>query len=952
MTTPTSIGRYQIRHEIGRGGMATVFQAYDPQMDRDVAIKVLPRAYMHDPTFRGRFEREAETVAKLDHPNIVPVYEFGEDDRQPYLVMRLMQGGSLTERLQKGPMSFAQALPILQVLASALDTAHRSGVVHRDLKPDNILFDQFDVPYLTDFGIAKLAESNATLTGVGAIGTPEYMSPEQVQGSQQLDGRSDVYALGIILYEMLAGVRPFSAESGIALLIQHVNKNIPNIVERNSSLPRATQDLIERALAKSPSARFQSAGALYSAATQVASGKSLGKRRVPVFALASAALVLLGGITAFLLITGTSRAPSNLVNTESILAAEIKPTAAIASTETGQPEQPELTEVSAVATSTIAPTLPPATNTPQSTATAILLETSEPVQTTVAPTPTAASSNAVRITRLNVDLLAPVDYITQPAGTALSQPTLPSWMTGLNKVENRNRTASFEYRNSGGELVSNSRIDIPNYFERDSELSQLAWSSTGEYVAAAGGPNGSGDILILNAATGDVERWLAGHPSNEARGEFFLPHDIAWSSDGTRLASTGDDGTIRIWDATYWDERRNQELLTIGVKGGLSADIDWSPNNDVIASYEHDGVIRFYSALSGSLLFWIADADPTSCTRDCDRLFDFSADGSTIRLEGRRDIAWRVVDAPNVAETVGDIEPIDLENFGRMARTASLGAGHVRSIDFAPNSQLLAIAATRGVYFYSTQTWQEAYFLPTDTPPHTIQFTSDSQAIAISFISPKVGIAEIWSFADETLLHSWSAHPIPIKDMVMAPNGEILATTSLDAVKLWKLPDPELFRTFNANDAKLAYSRDNTLAAFDDGSGLLLKEVIDNKLVAGGVPINAAASEIDFANTTGYSFMLTVDRNSAQLWNTKSAHLHRSLDVAELDVRDGVLSPINRLLFLATRNQLHVWNALSGEHLAIFSHKWQPNELKISNDGSALAVMTTTGRVEIWQVSK
>ncbi|HUM67746.1 MAG TPA: serine/threonine-protein kinase [Chloroflexota bacterium] len=173
-----SLGRYEIKSELGRGGMATVYLAHDPRFGRDVALKVINQALRDDPSLRGRFEREARTVATLEHSAIVPVYDFGEDDEQLYLVMRYMPGGSLADRIQSRPFTPPELLPIFRRIGSALDHAHRQGVIHRDLKPGNILFDQYNNAFLSDFGIVKLTQETADLTGSGVIGTPAYMSPE------------------------------------------------------------------------------------------------------------------------------------------------------------------------------------------------------------------------------------------------------------------------------------------------------------------------------------------------------------------------------------------------------------------------------------------------------------------------------------------------------------------------------------------------------------------------------------------------------------------------------------------------------------------------------------------------------------------------------------------------------------------------------------------------------
>jgi serine/threonine protein kinase/Tol biopolymer transport system component len=260
-STPTSFGRYQIKTEIGRGGMAVVYHALDPRFGREVAIKVLPHQFLFDPQFRERFEREAKTVAMLEHDAIVPVYDFGEEDGQPFIVMRYMAGGSLEQRLKRGPMPLQEIVPVFTRLAGALDVAHAAGVIHRDLKPGNILFDRYNKAFLSDFGIARLTQAGfATMTGSAIVGTPTYMSPEQVEGEKDLDGRSDVYALGVVLFQMLTGNAPYQASTPAKVLIMHLMEPVPRITKVNADLTPEFDTLIERAMAKGRDQRFQTAG--------------------------------------------------------------------------------------------------------------------------------------------------------------------------------------------------------------------------------------------------------------------------------------------------------------------------------------------------------------------------------------------------------------------------------------------------------------------------------------------------------------------------------------------------------------------------------------------------------------------------------------------------------------------------------------------------------------------
>jgi serine/threonine-protein kinase len=275
MVKPRFIGRYEIERELGRGGMAVVYLARDPLMNRHVAVKVLPRQFTFDPGFLQRFHREAQVIATLEHPAIVPVYDFGEHDGQPYIVMRYMPGGSLADRLEKGPLAPAEAARILEHLAPALDEAHARGIIHRDLKPANILFDHRDRPYLCDFGIVKLSEGSTTaLTASGGIlGTPAYMSPEQARGNVALDGRTDVYSLGVILFEMLTGAWPYEADTPMGLAMMHVLEPVPRVLDRRPNLPPDCQRIITGAMAKDRDQRFPTAAALAAAAACLTGAK-------------------------------------------------------------------------------------------------------------------------------------------------------------------------------------------------------------------------------------------------------------------------------------------------------------------------------------------------------------------------------------------------------------------------------------------------------------------------------------------------------------------------------------------------------------------------------------------------------------------------------------------------------------------------------------------------------
>ena len=261
----TKLGPYEITEEIGKGGMATVFRAYQPSMDRHVAVKVIRASLLGDAVGRDRFQREARLIAKLEHPHLLPIYDFDGAHDPPYIVMRFLEGGTLKQVMEADPLPSEEMLYLLKQVASALDYAHRQGVVHRDLKPSNIMIDREGNAFIADFGIARVSDAPKDLTGTGnVIGTPGYMAPEQARGQAEVDGRADVYSLGVIVYELLAGRGPFERASPLEELMAHVQEPVPDIREANPELGAEVNRVIQRALAKGKDERYPTAGELVS----------------------------------------------------------------------------------------------------------------------------------------------------------------------------------------------------------------------------------------------------------------------------------------------------------------------------------------------------------------------------------------------------------------------------------------------------------------------------------------------------------------------------------------------------------------------------------------------------------------------------------------------------------------------------------------------------------------
>ncbi|HEX3052191.1 MAG TPA: serine/threonine-protein kinase, partial [Aggregatilineaceae bacterium] len=274
------VGQYELRYILGIGGMSVVYSGYQINLKREVAVKILSPQLALQPDYIERFTREAETAARLEHPHIVPVYDYGTEDGLTYVVMRLLTGGTLAQRMAQRaetsePLpSLGELSTLLTQLASALDYAHSQGVLHRDIKPSNIMFDNQGTAYIVDYGIAKLLESTSTLTGTGvSMGTPSYMSPEQWR-AEDLSPATDQYALGAMMYLLLTGEPPFKAPTPYALMHKHLHElpTPPQVVRPD--VPDAVAHVLGRAMAKKAADRFPTCTAFSEAFGQAIQGST------------------------------------------------------------------------------------------------------------------------------------------------------------------------------------------------------------------------------------------------------------------------------------------------------------------------------------------------------------------------------------------------------------------------------------------------------------------------------------------------------------------------------------------------------------------------------------------------------------------------------------------------------------------------------------------------------
>ena len=289
----TIFGSFRIGRLLGKGGMGAVYEARETSpLARTVALKILPREFLHDRTFAQRFSREARIVASLEHPNIVPIYASGIEAGVPWLSMRIFTGGQLATLLSGGPLDRARAARVVREVADALDYAHARGVVHRDVKPTNILLDEAGRSYVCDFGLAHVAQGSAEWSSTGVlIGTPLYMAPERAEGAA-VDRSCDIYSLGVVTYEMLTGAPPFRGSTVLSVLVQHVNAPVP--VPPRDIVPEPVFAVVRTALAKHPGERWPTASAFAGALDESCRSTS---RSVPISraaAVAASSILLLG----------------------------------------------------------------------------------------------------------------------------------------------------------------------------------------------------------------------------------------------------------------------------------------------------------------------------------------------------------------------------------------------------------------------------------------------------------------------------------------------------------------------------------------------------------------------------------------------------------------------------------------------------------------------------------
>jgi serine/threonine-protein kinase len=449
--------------------MGVVYRAYQPSLAREVALKVLPRWFAAQPGFTERFKDEARAAARLHHPNIVIIHDVRESDGWHYIVMQLLRGQTLEAIMRQQPLPIARSLSIASQIASALDYAHAQGIVHRDVKPANIIVDADDRATLTDFGIARIAEQTVQRTITGTmLGTPEYMAPEQAEG-RAITRAADEYALACVLYEMLAGHPPFESETPMGVLLQHAHTPPPRLSLTRTGLPSALDGVFQRGLAKEPARRFQTCGELVRAVTEALQGRA-GAATSPGRSAAVAAAIAVGAL---------------LLTSAVVLATRG-------------------TSVPPIAASTAQPTSQPAIGQPTPTATPRAIPTAIAATPTSGATALPAAATSSPPTPLPTRALPPT---VAPPVAPTTPPATPTGSLVLVRANQQNGKDLFRVRLSDGrpELqLTNGPAATWNWAP--------AISCDGQWLAFATGTSGSSDIAVMRP-DGSQRQVIAHSPS-------------------------------------------------------------------------------------------------------------------------------------------------------------------------------------------------------------------------------------------------------------------------------------------------------------------------------------------------------------------------------------------------------------------------------------------------------
>lgn len=971
-------GRYKIINKLGVGGMGAVYRAHDPHFKRDVALKVMDRRLTHDPKFLDRFKREAQVMAQIEHNGIVTIYDYGEDSEELYLVMQLMEGGTLTERISGGPLTVPEATRILKQIAHALDYTHQQGLVHRDLKPDNILFNSQGAAQIGDFGIVKMAGSQATLTEGNIVGTPAYISPEQVQGNVHIDGRADIYALGVILFQMLTGTQPYQGTTPLQVIMKHITEPVPSIIRANPQLPLGCETVIRKAMHKNPTGRYRSVAEMVTDLENVHTLELIPEAEPPSLYPAKAGTrrgflgIALVSVIAAAIILGTAAA--------FLLPISPSPTPVPTATQRGVAVQPSPTP------SPIVSPLPSPTATPIPLEALVASPTPQPSPTlapTITPTPTPVQQilSVANVTELTIAnhleganntfnhvAISPDESqlaIASSAGIMLYQ--LPDLLQTQTIVVENGTPLEVAWSRDGRYLASSTANAVLIW-------ETTAWQATAQLagvsaVALAWSP--VNDTLLMGMSGGQIQLWDITETEVQVSWDDHNSAitQLAWMPDGTSFASGSGDNFVRI-------RALNEERATPVYRQDGALGLAWSPEGSVLAMAGGDGYVRLANASGNEA-------------------------GSLFLGTGLTGVVW--LDGNTLATGSEDGRIHTWQTGSRQATPVSEHHASVQQLLWLPNhEQLLSVGGRDQTMRLWDHAQNEAITVSFDFVSYdlatVVAWSPDSSRLAVGTDN---GTVQVWSPLTGQIIAVIGGHEETVTSLAWSPDGQWLATSGLPdhTVRVWSATTGEARAELNGHTDQVtavSWSQDSAelvSCGFDSQlriwNAAAAEQVRSFQVNALGQALAVAwapdNSKIVVAGQTGWvqirppnpnELTITLDNHDAPVkalvWAPDGSRFVSGDNGGQLlvwdsgvsdngtpiltintglSVRHIAWSPDNTLLATTSGTTVRIWEATDGhlQHTLDNQHPFSGNAAW-SPDGKYLASVGNDGHVQLWHV--